>query len=270
MGRLFLLKEIKRLHVVKPISAVLITLNAELHLDKVLDALHGLDEIVILDSGSTDRTKEIAQRHGVVWQVRPFDGYGPQKQAACALAKNDWIFSVDADEVLDAQAQAALKTLALDDSSMVWEICRRNFIGNREIRHGALGNDFPIRLFNRTVHTINSNRIHESVEPQGPVSRLPGSMLHYTYRNLTEVFRPKFLLAKAVSAHEVQRRSSGPALAFRAAWSFGKSYILQRGFLDGPAGVGVALGAAASSALGLAMASDPSCAPDVLLKERIR
>lgn len=253
----------------KAISAVLITLNAERHLEKVLEALRDLDEIVILDSGSTDRTKEIAQRYGVVWQVRAFDGYGPQKQAACALAKNDWILSVDADEVIDAQAQAALKNLALDDPKKVWEICRRNFIGNREIRHGALGKDYPIRLFNRTVHAINSNRIHESVEPHGPVLRLPGSMLHYTYSNLTEIFRPKFLLAKAVAAQNAQRRSSGPALALRAAWSFGKSYILQCGFLDGPAGVGVALGAAVASTFGLAMASDPSCASDVLPKERI-
>jgi glycosyltransferase involved in cell wall biosynthesis len=242
-----------------PISAVLITLNAERHLPKVLEALRGLDEIVILDSGSTDRTKEIAERYGVVWQVRPFDGYGPQKQAACALAKNDWILSVDADEVLDAEAQTALKTLVLDDPRKVWEICRRNYIGSREIRYGALGKDFPIRLFNRTVHRLNSNRIHESVEPQGPVLRLSGSMLHYTYSNLTEIFRPKFLLAKAVAAQKAQRRSSGPALALRAAWSFGKSYLLQRGFLDGPVGVGVALGAAVASTFGLVMASDPAC-----------
>lgn len=243
----------------KPISAVLITLNAERHLDKVLEALHGLDEIVILDSGSTDRTKTIAEQYGAVWQVRTFDGYGPQKQAACALAKNDWILSVDADEILDAQAQSALKTLALDDPSMVWEICRRNFIGSREIRYGTWGKDYPIRLFNRTVHALNANRIHESVKPHGPVLRLSGSMLHYTYSNLTEIFRPKFLLAKAVAAQNAQKRSSGPSLALRAAWSFGKSYILQRGFLDGPAGVGVALGVAVASTFGLTMASDPAC-----------
>lgn len=242
-----------------PISAVLITLNAERHLAKVLEALRGLDEIIILDSGSTDQTKAIAQHYGAVWQVRPFDGYGPQKQAACALAKNDWILSVDADEVIDAQAQAALQNLRLDDPRKVWEICRRNFIGSREIRYGALGKDFPIRLFNRTVHGLNSNLIHESVEPQGPVLRLSGSMLHYTYSNLTEIFRPKFLLAKAVAAQKVKRRSSCLALAFRATWFFGKSLCLQRGFLDGPVGVGVALGAAVASCFGLIMASDPAC-----------
>jgi glycosyltransferase involved in cell wall biosynthesis len=89
------------------LSAVLITNNAEEHLDLVLAALQCCGEIVVLDSGSTDRTREIALQYGASWYERPFDGYGPQKRHAVVRARYDWILAVDADEVLDDEAASA-------------------------------------------------------------------------------------------------------------------------------------------------------------------
>ena len=94
-----------------PVSAVLITLNAERRLDAVLRPLEFCEEILILDSGSTDLTREIAETHGAVWRHHDFDGYGPQKRRAVEMAANDWVLSVDADEILEPETAAAIAVI---------------------------------------------------------------------------------------------------------------------------------------------------------------
>ena len=241
-----------------PVSAVLVTHNADAHLDRVLGALHCCNEIVVLDSGSEDRTREIALEHGASWFERDFDGYGPQKRHAVVRASPDWIFSVDADEVLDDEAAQALNALALDrqDPSACWRIRRRPFIGSREIRYGHWNPDWVVRLFHRAHHDISSALVHESVRPIAAVHTLPGSLAHHSYRDFAEVFRMDFHRMKAEGYRHQGRRAVGPVLAARASWAFFSSYIARRGFLDGPAGVVVALAGAVNAVMGLAMASE--------------
>ena len=234
------------------ISAVLITLNAEQHLDRVLSALGGCAEIVILDSGSTDGTRAIAERHGARFEVHPFDGYGPQKRRAVALARHDWVLSVDADEVLEAD----LTGLDLSNPARCFRIRRRNHVGSHEIRHGHWNPDWCVRLFNRTVHTFSEDAVHESVRPTGPVATLPGSLLHYGYADLGDIIRMKYHRMKAERYRAEGRRASGPLLAARALAAFGRSYVLKSGWRDGPAGVCVALSAAVNATFGLALASE--------------
>ena len=234
------------------ISAVLITLNAEQHLDRVLSALGGCAEIVILDSGSTDGTRAIAERHGARFEVHPFDGYGPQKRRAVALARHDWVLSVDADEVLEAD----LTGLDLSNPARCFRIRRRNHVGSHEIRHGHWNPDWCVRLFNRTVHTFSDDAVHESVRPTGPVATLPGSLLHYGYADLGDIIRMKYHRMKAERYRAEGRRASGPLLAARALAAFGRSYVLKSGWRDGPAGVCVALSAAVNATFGLALASE--------------
>lgn len=243
-----------------PVSAVLITFQAERCLDRVLDALRVCDEILVLDSGSDDRTRDIAAAHRVVWHEHPFDGFGPQKRRAIALAGHDWVLSIDADEVLDPEAQDALRELewpALDPADC-WRLRRRPFIGAREIRHGHWVPDRVVRLFNRRVHGFSAAPVHESVTPTGPVHDLAGSLLHFSYPDLAALFRADYHRAKA-ARYRAQGRSAGQGqLVVRAAAVFLRSYLLRRGFLDGPTGVVVALAAAVSAVTGLAMASDES------------
>ncbi len=242
----------------KPISAVLITLNAERHLEQVLAALAGAcAEIVVLDSGSTDGTRAICARHGARFSVHPFDGYGPQKRRACALATHDWILSIDADEVLDDDARAGLAALALADPAACGRIRRRNFVGAREIRHGHWSPDWCVRLFNRQVHGFSADAVHESVRPTGPLITLAGSLRHYSYTDLADIIRAPYHRLKAAAYRARGRRTAAPVLVLRAGWAFTHSYVLKAGFRDGSAGVAVALSAAVNAVYGLAMANEP-------------
>jgi glycosyltransferase involved in cell wall biosynthesis len=241
-----------------PLSAVLITKNAEEYLDRVLGALGCCGEIVVLDSGSTDRTREIALEHGASWYEQPFDGYGPQKRHAVVRAGYDWILAIDADEVLDDEAGAAVTAVDWDrqDPSLCWRLRRRPFVGRREIRFGHWNPDWVVRLFHRGHHAFSSAPIHESVTPTGAVRSLPGSLIHYSYRDLDEIIRMDYHRLKADRYRDQGRRTSGPTLAARAAWAFFYSYMIRRGFLDGPAGVVIALAGSVNAVMGLALASE--------------
>ena len=241
-----------------PLSAVLITENAEEHLDRVLGALRCCGEIVVLDSGSTDRTREIALEHGASWHERPFDGYGPQKRHAVVRAGYDWILAVDADEVLDEEAGAAISAIdwGRQDPSLCWRLRRRPFVGRREIRFGHWNPDWVVRLFHRGHHDFSTASIHESVTPTGAVRTLPGSLIHFSYRDVGEIIRMDYHRLKAGRYRDQGRRASGPLLAARATWAFFYSFVVRRGFLDGPAGVVVALAGAVNAVMGLALASE--------------
>jgi len=241
-----------------PLSAVLITRDAEEYLDRVLGALRCCGEIVVLDSGSTDRTREIALEHGASWYERPFDGYGPQKRHAVVRASYDWILAIDADEVLDDQAGAAVMAVDWDrqDPSLCWRLRRRPFVGQREVQFGHWNPDWVVRLFHRGHHDFTSAAIHESVTPTGAVRSLPGSLIHYSYHDLGEVVRMDYHRLKADRYRELDRHANGPELAVRATWAFFYSYFLRRGFLDGPAGVVIALAGAVNAVMGLALAGE--------------
>ncbi len=239
-----------------PISAVIITLNAERHLERVLAALAGIcSEIVILDSGSTDGTRAIAERHGARFSVQAFAGFGAQKRAAVALATNDWVLALDADEILDEQARTGLRALELADPTICWRIRRRNHVGGREIRHGHWSPDWCLRLFHRQHHNFSTAAVHEAVHPTAAVKTLPGSILHYGYADLVDIFRLRYHRMKADGYLERGRRAGSMTLVLRGAWAFFHSYIIRRGFLDGQAGVIVAISAALNATLGLAQAS---------------
>jgi glycosyltransferase involved in cell wall biosynthesis len=232
--------------------------DAEEFLDRVLGALHCCSEIVVLDSGSGDRTREIALEHGASWFERTFDGYGSQKRHAVVRASFDWILSIDADEVLDTEAGSAVAAMdwRREDPSQCWRIRRRPFVGSREIRYGHWNPDWVVRLFHRAHHDFSNAPIHESVTPTGPVHTLPGSLAHHSYRDLSEVIRMDYHRLKAERYRSDGRHASGPTLAARASWAFFYSYVLRRGFLDGPAGVVVALAGAVNAVMGLAIASE--------------
>ncbi len=255
-----------------PISAVVITRDAEEHLNRVLESLAICDEIVILDSGSSDRTREIAARHGARWHQHRFDGYGPQKRRAVALASHDWVLSIDADEVLDRGAVMGIAGIdwATADLLTSWRIRRRTFIGKREIRQGHWKTDRPIRIFNRLVTGITDVPVHESVRPTTRVRNLPGSLMHYSYGDLSEIIRPDYHRLKAVRYRRDDRMAGGALLALRAIWAGFHSFVIRAGFLEGGAGVVIALAAAVNATMGLAMASEPLPVQRRLVRTNLR
>ncbi|MEE4270760.1 MAG: glycosyltransferase family 2 protein [Thermoanaerobaculales bacterium] len=255
-----------------PVSAVLITRDAEPYLDHVLEPLAVCDEIIVLDSGSTDRTREIAADRGAHWAEFPFDGFGSQKRRAVAMARHDWVLSVDADEILDDEAVEGVSAIDWPSTDLLrsWRIRRRTFIGDREIRHGHWANERPVRLFNRVVTNVSTDIVHETVRPTSSVDVLPGCLLHFSYRDLSEVIRLDYHRLKAVRYRGDGRRAGGGRLALRAAWAGFHSYFLRRGFLEGGAGVVIALAAAVNASMGLAMASEPEPAKARAVHRRLR
>ena len=241
-----------------PISAVVITLNAERYLESVLAPLRICSDIVILDSGSRDRTRQIAQAAGARCFEHAFDGFGSQKRRAVGLATHDWVLSVDADELLDAEAAIGLASIdwSGQDPATCWRILRRPFIGRREIRHGHWVPDYVIRVFNRQRHGFSDAVVHETVKATGIVRTLPGSLRHYSYVDLADLFRSAYHRLKVARYRAQGRRAGGALLALRAAAVFLHSYVLRRGFLDGAAGVVVALAGSVNSVVGLALAGE--------------
>lgn len=245
-----------------PVSAVVITLDAEAHLDRVLAPLRLCDEIVVLDSGSGDRTRQIAAAHGARWFEHPFDGYGFQKRRAVALARHHWILSVDADEVLDDDAVSALVAIRWPEADLMtcWRVRRRTFIGNREILHGQWSRERPVRLFNRLVTGFSAVPVHESVAATSGARDLPGSLLHFSYDDLSEVIRLDFHRLKALKYRRAGRRAGAGLLLARALWAGLHSYVVRSGYREGGAGVVMALAAAVNATMGLAMASESELA----------
>lgn len=243
---------------VPPISAVLIVKDGERHLDAVLASLAWADEVLLLDSGSSDRTLEIARARGARVEHQDFLGYGRQKRRAVELARHDWVLNLDADEVLDAEAIAAIQASARDGGHAGYRLRRRNFVGRREIRHGVWAPDRCLRLFDRRRANFNAVDIHEAVEAQGPVGELAGSILHHSYRDLADIFTrvPAYSRAKAAAYRAQGRRAGACRLCARACWGFLRSYLLKGGWRDGGAGVVVALSVALDGVLGLAQAAE--------------
>jgi glycosyltransferase involved in cell wall biosynthesis len=242
------------------VSAVLIVKDGELHLDRVLSAVGFCDEIVVLDSGSTDRTREICAEHKVRFEQQAFLGFGAQRRRAVELAKHDWVLVIDDDEVLDYEAATTIQVLNYADPTRAWRIRRRTYIGAREVRFGEWMSDHQVRLFNRTQAQFNDRHIDEVVETSGgPLLTLQGSLHHYRFRDYADLLTRTVSQARARADDQaaLHQRVGWLVVLVRVMWGFVRSLVLRQGFRDGVTGVMVAL----------AIAIDGVLAP-VLIQER--
>ena len=237
------------------ISAVVITKNAERHLPAVLESVAFCAERLVLDSGSTDATLDIARVAGARVEHQEFLGYGPQKRRAVDLAHHDWILSLDADEVLDDEARRAVPAAALGDPAACYALRRRTFVGRREVRHGPWSDDRVVRLFNRRTASFKPLPVHEEVEAARPPILLPGSILHYSYSSCGDVLARSLRYAplKAEIMRGKRQRTSPLTMPLRGLTAFVKSYVLRGGWRDGAAGFVVALSRVIDSTLPRAM-----------------
>lgn len=238
-----------------PISAVVITRNAAARLADVLAAVECCAERLVLDSGSTDDTLAIARAAGARVAEQPFLGYGPQKRRAVELATHDWILSIDADEVLDAEAREAVRAADLADPAACYAFRRRTFVGDREVRHGAWRDDRVLRLFNRRTASFKPLPVHEEVASDRPPTLLPGTILHYSYASCADVLARSLRYAplKAAIMHAKGQKTSLAMLPIRGGAAFLKNYLVRGGWRDGAAGFVVALARVIDSTLPRAM-----------------
>ena len=226
------------------ISAVIIAFNEE---DKIADAINSVkwaDEILLVDSESTDRTKEISENLGAKVITQKWLGFSKQKQFAVDSAEHDWIFSLDADEVVSEELRDEI--LKLKNSANLadgYKIPRLSFYMNRPIRHGGWYPDWQIRFFNRQKGKWKDVLIHESVEIEGKVEKLSGDILHYSVENMAHHHRMIGERYAPLAAEQMflrGRKTSPLKIATAGLTAFLQTYILKAGFLDGFAGFCIA------------------------------
>ena len=228
------------------ISVVLITFNEEKNLPLVLEKLRWCEEVVVVDSGSTDGTLAIARKFGARVVHRDFDGFASQKNFADRQASHDWILALDADEAPSDDLRASLKRVKSSGADChAYRFPRKTFYLGKWIRYSGWYPDKKIRFYDRR-RTRWEGLVHESVQVDGTVGELDGDLLHYTCRSLSDHIRAidRYTTLSAREAIDSGRRFRMGHLLLSPPWAFARSYFVQLGFLDGVHGLIIATMAA--------------------------
>ena len=225
------------------ITGTIITQNEESRIAAAIASLSCCDEVLVVDSGSTDRTREIAERCGARVVVHQWQGYSNQKNFAAGQAKHDWILSVDADERV---------TIELGNEIEVWKrsapamsacsMPRRAFYFGAWIRHSGWYPDRKIRLYDRRRARWIGDFVHEAMQVDGAVGLLHGDLLHFPYRDWADHLQriDRYTTLAAEAARASGRSGNILRLLFGPPLSFVKTFVVRRGFLDGWRGVLIA------------------------------
>ena len=226
------------------LGVAIITKNAAARLAQCLDALAFADEIVVVDSGSSDNTLEIARSRGArVIERLDWPGFGPQKNRALDALGTDWILSIDADEVVSPELAASIRAAIAAPQADVYALDRLSSFCGAWIHHGGWYPDWLPRLFKRGAARFSDDLVHERLVFDAPARRLAGKLLHYSYEDFDAVLRKLDAYSSAGAKQRAaagKRGGFGKALA-RGAWAFVRTWVLRAGFLDGRAGFMIAV-----------------------------
>ena len=228
------------------VSAVIITLNEEKNIAEAIRSVDWADEVLVVDSESSDQTREIAESLGARVIVNPWPGFSAQKQFAIEQAANDWIISLDADERISSELRTEIRSV-IDSEPAVdgYKIPRLTYYMERSIRHGGWYPDHQLRLFDRRKGSWNGAVIHESVKmaEDARVGMLRSNILHYTVENANEhqrMISERYAPLGAQKMYSEGRRTSPLKAVFASWFAFIRAYFLKLGFLDGFPGFCVA------------------------------
>ena len=217
------------------LSVAIITLNEERKLSECLASVPFADEIVIVDSGSSDGTEVIARSFNADFSVRSFDNFSNQKNAALDRTGGEWVLFLDADERLTPELQEEIKSIITNPSPhFTYYLKRRNFLFGGRMRFGASLNDWQLRLVRRG-HGQFHGLVHERVQSPNPPGRLRGELIHTTYQTTGEYFL-KFNLFTSLDAENMWKQGKKPTLAhflFKPTADFFYFYFFRLGILDG-------------------------------------
>lgn len=219
------------------ISATIITNNEEANIERCLKSLKWVDEIIIVDSFSTDKTIEICKKYNCKIFQTEWKGFGKTKKFAVENSSNDWILSIDSDEVVTDELKNKIENILVKPDFYGCNIKRKSFYLGKEIKHCGWDKDFPLRLFNRRFGNFNENIVHESVVLNGDKTKIYEPLLHYTYPTLSshisKMNRYSDLANEKISK---EKKYSITSSIFFGMNKFIKMYFLQKGFLDGKIG----------------------------------
>jgi len=218
------------------ISVTIIAWNEEDRLRACLESITWADEIIVVDSESTDKTVQVARDFTDRIWVRPWPGFAAQKNFALDQATGEWVLSLDADERVTPELQERIRTIVrTDGSAHGYRIPRRNLFWGAWVRHGGLYPDYQLRLFRRGAGRFVESAVHESVVVKGRVETVAEPLLHHSYRGLDD-FVTRSNRYSALAAAEIIKRGGRihlADLALRPLGRFVSMYLLRRGFLDG-------------------------------------
>jgi glycosyltransferase involved in cell wall biosynthesis len=229
---------------VPKVSVTVITLNEAEHIGAAIDSAAWADEIVVVDSGSTDGTADIARAKGATVLSREWAGYVDQKNFAAARVSNDWIFSLDADERIPPALRAEIRALlSSEPSKRGYRVPRVTFHLGRWIRTTDFYPDFQTRLYDRRAARWRGKYVHESVSVDGPVGQLRHDLEHYSFRDLRDQLDRvnHYTTLAARQMREAGRRAGPLDLLVHPPAAFLRNYVLRRGILDGTVGLTISL-----------------------------
>ena len=229
------------------LSVVIITKNEQASIRRCLESVKWADEIIVLDSGSTDDTVGICREYTLHVHQTDWPGFGPQKNRALERASGDWVLSLDADEwVTPALRDELERAMAQPQEASAFRLPRLSSFCGRFMRHSGWWPDHVVRLFRRGAARFSDDAVHERVIVDGKIGSLQKPLMHETFVDLDELLA-KMNNYSTLSAQDMQRdgkRSGLPMAVARAAWAFVRSYFLRGGFLDGREGFMLAVATA--------------------------
>ena len=239
------------------ISAVIIAFNEEENIRAACESVAWADEIIVVDSESTDATREIAASCGARVIVNKWPGFAAQKQFATDAAANDWVFSLDADERVSPELRRSIEAVWRQDGVNAadgYRVARRTFYMGRWIRGGGWYPDYQLRLFNRRRGSWGDRLIHESfkLDSNALVETISGDLLHYTVRDAAEhqrMIEQRYAPLGAQQMFREHKRTTSLQAAVAGPSAFVRSYVLKGGFRDGAAGWTIAKFAARHASL---------------------
>jgi glycosyltransferase involved in cell wall biosynthesis len=239
-------------HTRPTLSAIVITRNEAHNLHDCLQSMRGLvDEIIVVDSQSTDATVAIAQQHGAkVAQPVDWPGFGPQKNRALDMATCEWVFSIDADERVTPDLAAEIKqVLQTGQPAVAFKLPRLSSYCGKFIHHAGWQPDHVLRLFRRGTAKFSDDLVHERVVTDLSVVALKNYLLHYSYLNFSQVLSKvdAYSTASAKQAFARGKRSSFSGALGHGAWAFFRTYVIRRGFMDGAHGLALSISNAETS-----------------------
>ena len=219
------------------LSIIILARNEARNIVDCIRSARFADEVVVLDSGSNDGTPELAAAEGAhVSRTDGWPGFGPQKNRALSLATGDWVFSLDADERITPELrESILQAIAAPGPHAAFRLDRRSSYCGRVMRHSGWSPDWIVRLFRRGSARFSDDLVHERVIVDGAVGKLQGKLLHESYRDFESVL-------DKLNRYSSAAIDCAPARAIaHGLWAFVRTYVVQRGFLDGAMGLALAV-----------------------------
>jgi glycosyltransferase involved in cell wall biosynthesis len=221
-----------------PLTVAIITLNAGAQLEPCLRSVGFADEVLVLDSGSTDDTLEICRRNGARVESREWLGFGRQKQLAVSLARHDWVLCLDADERVSDRLARGIRAAFAKPRYKAWRMARRNRFLGRWLAHGEGYPDWSLRLFHRAHASWSNDEVHEAVLTTVEVGRLDGDLLHDSADDIATYMakQNRYTTLHAQALYRQGVRAGYLRLVTSPLARFLKFYFLRLGFLDGGPG----------------------------------